>query len=189
MAETIEQRLSGGHPNSLGNTVAVAEDVLRDESENLMNELCQTYQSTDEVVRLRVSSALKRVCGLHRESISADISPRPDWILKRFDWLIDDIGWNLNQPSAKWTIAQITLALESKLSADQRQKAIKLLKHNLETEPDWIVQNMTAETLAHFAQKDEALRSWLIPKLKIMQTDSRKSVASRARKLTLSLKA
>jgi len=30
MKKTIEERLTGGHPNSLGETVSVAEDVLQD---------------------------------------------------------------------------------------------------------------------------------------------------------------
>ena len=64
MKKTIEERLTGGHPNSLGETVSVAEDVLQDSSRQLFNELCRTYSSDDEVVRLRVSSALKRICYL-----------------------------------------------------------------------------------------------------------------------------
>jgi len=63
--KSIEQRLTGGHPNSLGETAAVAEDVLQDKTEELMDELCSTYSSKDNVVRMRVSGALKRICGLH----------------------------------------------------------------------------------------------------------------------------
>ena len=182
MKLSIETRLSGGHPNSLGNTIAVAEDVLHDDSQKLMNELCETYTSDDEVVRLRVSSALKRVCGLHNESISPKISPRPEWILERFDWLIHDIG-KLNQPSAKWSIAQMMKLLKPLLSNGQQKEVIKLLKHNLETEDDWIVQNMTADSLADFALEDSSLRKWLVSHLNVMKMDKRKSVAGKANKL------
>lgn len=183
MKKSIEERLSGGHPNSLGETVAVAEDVLRDDSRRLFDELCGTYSSDDEVVRLRVSSALKRVCGLHRESISPSLQPKLEWVIDRFDWLIGDIGWSLDQPSAKWAIAQIVQELRGKLTEQQCAKAIELLKHNLETESDWIVQCMTADTLADFAVSDAEVKNWLIPKLKKMQTDQRKSVSKKAEKL------
>lgn len=187
MNTSIEERLSGGHPNSLGATIEVAEDVLRDSSQTLMNELCKTYNSKDEVVRLRVSSALKRVCGLHRESISIQLSPKPEWILQRFDWLIQDIGKNLDQPSAKWSIAQMVRVLRPMLTQHQYEEAKVLLKHNLENEKDWIVQNMTATTLAAFAEEDVLLKKWLLPRLRAMSKDNRKSVAAKARKLLVSL--
>jgi hypothetical protein len=183
MSKTIEERLTGGHPNSLGETVPVAEDVLKDSSKQLFYELCNTYNSEDEVVRLRVSSALKRVCGLHRNSVSASVQPKPEWIIDRFDWLINDIGWSLDQPSAKWTIAQIIQELQNKISEEQRHEAIKLLKNNLETESDWIVLNTTADTLADFAVNDVSIKKWLVTELKRMKTDKRKSVSSKATKL------
>ncbi len=67
----FEDTLTGGHHNSLGNTVAVAEQVNADRS--LLPELIATYASDDEVVRLRVSSALKRVAWEHPEWIHAEI--------------------------------------------------------------------------------------------------------------------
>ena len=183
MKKTIEERLTGGHPNSLGETVSVAEDVLQDSSRQLFNELCRTYSSDDEVVRLRVSSALKRICGLHRDSLSVNTQPKPEWLLERFDWLIHDIGWNLDQPSAKWSIAQIVQELRTKITEKQRNEAIELLKHNLETESDWIVQNTTADTLTDFAANDSRLKAWLVPRLNKMKKDNRKSVSSKAVKL------
>jgi len=189
MNKTIEQRLTGGHPNSLGETVAVTEDVLSDTSAGLFDELCKTYESNDEVVRLRVSSALKRVCGLHRDSLQPSAVPRPDWVLSRFDWLLKEIGWVLTQPSAKWSIAQISVALDEHLSDTQRENAIALLKHNLVNEQDWIVQNTTADALAHFVQlyDNKSLCKWLLPKLDVMAKDSRKSVAARGEKLRQTL--
>lgn len=182
---SLEERLSGGHHNSLSNTVAVTEDVLKDSSQKLMNELCECYKSEDDVVRMRVSSALKRVSGLHSESMKTSAKPRPEWIMERFDWLIDDIGRNLDQPSAKWSIAQIMEELDDRLSIKQRQSVVSLLKNNLETENGWIVQCTTAETLANIVinHKDTDLRRWLIPRLKSMTKDEWKSVAGRGVKL------
>lgn len=186
----IEKRLSGGHPNSLGETVAVTEDVLRDSSQKLMDELCACYESKDEVVRLRVSSALKRISGYESKSIDTKLDPKPEWIMQRFDWLIDDIGRNLDQPSAKWSIAQIMMHLDDQLSTKQRDKVIDLLKRNLKTEGDWIVTNMTAEALTNIAvnHNDNKLHKWLVPHLKTMTKDFRKSVAGRGKKFLEKLK-
>jgi hypothetical protein len=56
---TYEERLTGGHPNSLGNTIEVVADVLAHPER--IEELYQCYFSEDEVVRLRVSNAMKRL--------------------------------------------------------------------------------------------------------------------------------
>jgi len=118
------------------------------------------------------------------KSIDSKISPKPEWILSRFDWLIDDIGWGIDQPSAKWSIAQIVQQLDSVLSSRQRKRATELLKHNLETGNDWIVQNVTAEVLTNIVLEynDKQLKQWLLPRLNRMIKDSRKSVANRAKK-------
>jgi hypothetical protein len=65
MNETFEAMLAGGHPNSLGRTVEVVDLVLADRDR--LAELFQCYFSADEVVRLRVSSAMKRVTIAHPE--------------------------------------------------------------------------------------------------------------------------
>ncbi|WP_272149171.1 hypothetical protein [Tenacibaculum aiptasiae] len=58
--KNFEERLKGGHPNSLGNTVEIVEEVLAENE--LFNELFNCYHSNDEVVRLRTSNAMKRIC-------------------------------------------------------------------------------------------------------------------------------
>lgn len=185
-----EQRLTGGHHNSLGNTVVVAEDILADSSQELMSELCESYKSEGDVVRMRVSSALKRVVGLHPESMKKGLKPRPEWVMERFDWLIDDIGVNLDQPSAKWSIAQIMMYLDDMLNDEQRVRVVKLLKHNLDTEDDWIVKCNTAEALTKIVlvHNDRQLEKWLISRLELITKDSRKSVAGRGDKLLKQIK-
>lgn len=64
------------------------------------------------------------------------LNPQTEWILERLDWLIDDIGRNLDQPSAKWSISQIIMQPDNELSDKQREKLVDLLKYNLETEDD-----------------------------------------------------
>lgn len=180
----IEKKLSGGHPNSLGNTIEIVELVLADETQNQMNKLCETYDSKDEIVRLRVSSALKRVAGLHQDSFSQKNPPRPEWILQRFDWLVDEIGWKLDQPSAKWSISQILYQLDSLLDEEQRVRGIKLMKYYLTTESDWIVLSNSAEKLTNLSlvKQDHDLKAWLIPQLEKLSQDKRKSVSSKSLK-------
>ena len=59
MTERFEDMLTGGHPNSLGRTIEVVDAVLA--APERFEELFNCYQSADEVVRLRVSNAMKRV--------------------------------------------------------------------------------------------------------------------------------
>ncbi len=165
---TIEERLSGGHPNSLGNTVAVVEEVLADTK--LLEELFCCYISADEVVRLRTSNAMKRIA----KANEALLIPYLDRFLNEIS-LID-------QPSTKWTLAQLFLIYKKYMRDDQMSMAREIMKTNLEQERDWIVINMTIETLANWAKQDEDLQDWLVPRLVDFSNDTRKSIASKSTK-------
>lgn len=169
---SFETKLTGGHPNSLGNTVAVVEEIFADKKK--LQDLYDCYQSEDEVVRLRVSSGMKRVC-----------KERPEWVLPFVDGLIADIS-KIDQASTKWTLSTLFMWLDEHMSDSQRQAAIKIMKANLSYD-DWIVQNTTSESLAHFAKKDDDLKKWLVPELKKLTKSRHKSVARRAEKLSASL--
>jgi hypothetical protein len=171
--EPFETMLTGGHPNSLGRTLEVVEIVFKDSSK--LSELYNCYFSKDEVVRLRTSNALKRIC-----------AERPDWLVLYIDKLLSEVA-DIQQASAQWTLAQVFNSLTSYLSASQKQKAINVLKRNLEHNDDWIVQNQTMQTLADWAKTDEALKTWLEPHLDELVNDERKSIAGRAKKLRKSL--
>lgn len=165
---SFEEKLTGGHPNSLGNTVEVVDIILADKKR--LDELYQCYFSEDEVVRLRVSSAMKRICKQH-----------PDWLVPYLDRLLTDIA-KINQASTQWTLALLFLWLEDKMTQTQKDQALQVLKHNLQTSDDWIVQNTTMETLAIWATEDSDLKQWLIPRLQKFEKSHRKSVAGRAKK-------
>lgn len=169
MAETFEQMLTGGHPNSLGRTLEVTEIVLKDKSR--LEDMYQTYFSKDEVVRLRVSSVMKRVCLAH-----------PEWLKPYIDRLLQEIT-TINQASTQWTLAILFLHLEQFMSVVQKEMATKHMMHNLEFHDDWIVQNTTIDTLSQWAKRDEQLRTWLIPHLEQFTKSHRKSVAGRAKKM------
>lgn len=168
MAENFETMLTGGHPNSLGRTVEVVERVLTDPDR--FEELFACYQSDDAVVRLRTSNAMKRIAAARRALLVPYI-----------DRLIDEIG-ALDQASAQWTLAPLFGALANDMDPAQRMAALAIMKRNLAEHEDWIVLNMTMETLCAWAQGDADLRTWLLPHLKRLAADSRKSIKGRAEK-------
>ena len=169
----FEEMLTGGHPNSLGRTLEVVDIVMVDPDR--LSELYQCYFSSDEIVRLRTSNAIKRIS---RE--------KPEWLIAYIDKFIDEIS-NIDQASAQWTLANLFQTLATYMSPGQRAGAQKILKRNLESHHDWIVLNNTMQTLADWAQIDQDLKKWLLPHLDRLTRDTRKSVAGRAKKLRTAL--
>lgn len=174
MSETFEAMLTGGHPNSLGRTIEVVDTVLEDDGR--MEELFLCYRSADEVVRLRVSNAMRRVQ-----------AERPDLIALYVDRLIDEIG-ALDQPSAQWTLPKLSEGAAAGMTPDQHARAEALVKRNLAGHDDWIVLNNSIEYLGARAKSDETLLAWLRPHLVRLSEDGRKSVAGRAKKWMKTLK-
>ncbi|NQU38304.1 MAG: hypothetical protein HQ526_12035 [Actinobacteria bacterium] len=169
MTDPIEARLTGGHPNSLGSVPEVVDDVLADRS--LLAELYQCYFSEDEVVRLRVSSSMKRVTIEH-----------PDWTIEFMDGLQSDIA-AIDQASTQWTLALLFNLTRDQQNAEQRERSIEIMKHNLANSDDWIVLNTTMQVLYEWSRDDPQLAQWLVPRLERLAGDRRKSVATRATKL------
>jgi hypothetical protein len=164
----FEAMLTGGHPDSLGRTVEVVDLVHADRSR--LEDLYDCYSSDDEVVRLRVSSAMKRVC-----------LAEPDLLVPYLDRLLGEVS-RIDQASAKWTLAQLFLMLGDRMSDSQRNRAEQVMKANLEDCDDWIVQNRTMETLGEWAADDPALAAWLSPRLREREGSHLKSVAKKAAK-------
>ena len=171
--QNFEQQLTGGHPNSLGNTVQVVEKVL--ENPKYFEELFNCYFSDDSVVRLRVSNAMKRIS-----------KERKELVIPYIDRFLDEIA-GIDQASTQWTLAQLFLLLEKEMDAAQIRKAKEILTHNLAHHDDWIVLNMTMKTLGDWAKNDIKLKSFLFPHLERLSEDSRKSVAGKAKKVLAKL--
>lgn len=171
---SFEERLTGGHPNSLGNTVEVVEEVLSNHKK--FNELFECYFSHDEVVRLRTSNAIKRVCKVEKALLIPYINK-----------FIDEIS-NINQASTQWTLSQLFDELAKEMTSQQRQEAMDIMKNNLAHHQDWIVLNQTMNTLGKWSKKDRELKLWLKPHLERISKDERKSVSQKAIKLLKSLK-
>lgn len=168
-AERFEAMLSGGHPNSLGRTVDVVDAVLDDPTR--LAQLYDCYFSPDEVVRLRVSSAMKRVTIEH-----------PEWTIEFMDRLQRDVA-AIDQASVQWTLAVLFDLTKEFQSPAQRARSIEIVKHNLAHHDDWIVLNNSLKVLYEWSIDDPALADWLSPQLERLTRDPRRSVAGRANKL------
>ena len=110
---------------------------------------------------------------------------RSDLLLPYLDRFIEEIG-ALDQASARWTLAQLFGRMADDLTASQRKRATELMQRNLTDQDDWIVLNRAMETLTDWAA-EEVLRNWLLPQLKRLAKDRRKSVSARARKFAARL--
>lgn len=163
----FEKKLSGGHPNSLGNTEEVVAEILKDT--NKLEELYKCYFSQDEVVRLRTSSCWKRVA---KYNIQLFLS-----FLDRF---IEQIS-TINQPSTKWTLAILFEYSSEYMNESQKAKAIEIIMNNLEKEKDWIVRKNSMDTLGFWALNDAKLRTRLIPVLNELKNDPKKVVPKTAK--------
>ncbi len=97
--------LAGGHPNSLGRTIEVVDCVLRDPGR--LDELFDCYGSDDETVRLRTSSAIKRI-----------LTEKPQWFRDCSRRIFSEMA-TLDQPSARWTIAQLFDQFGEAMSAEE----------------------------------------------------------------------
>ncbi|MBW4438175.1 MAG: hypothetical protein KME04_13630 [Pleurocapsa minor GSE-CHR-MK-17-07R] len=168
--EPFERMLMGGHPNSLGRTLEVVDIIRANPAE--LEQLYQCYFSSDEVVRLRVSNAFKRISREH-----------PDWLLPYIDRFIAEIA-RIDQASTRWTLAQIFHELDGLLTPQQRAGAIAVVQRNLTESDDWIVVNQSLTALGHWARSDATVKAWLLPHLERFLADPRKSVVGTASKVS-----
>ncbi len=167
--EPFPQMLTGGHPNALGRTLEVVDIVLADHDR--LADLYDCCLDDDEIVRLRAFNGIRRV-----------FNAKPDW----FDTYVERF-WTeiaaIDQPSAKWTVAQLALELQDRLSADQRRRATDILIDILHTQDDWIALNMAMKTLQHWAKTNKSFAARVEQRTRELAGDRRRSVANGARKL------
>jgi hypothetical protein len=122
MGESFEAMLTGGHPNSLGQTIEVVNLVLADPSK--LADLYSCYFSTNETVRLRTSNGIKPIS-----------KEKSEWLIPYIDGLIAEIA-KIPQASSQWTITELFLTLTDLMSVAQKIKARQILQRNLETWAD-----------------------------------------------------
>ena len=114
---SYEKLLSGGHPNSLGNTIAVVEAVLNKPSD--FASLFECFFSEDAVVRMRVANAMKRIARAEKKLL-----------LPYLDRFLDEIAL-IDQASTKWSLAQLFLMLETDMTTVQIKRAKAILNDSL----------------------------------------------------------
>lgn len=173
MNSKFEIMLSGGHPNSLGRTEDVVDLILKDQSR--LEELYQCYFSEDDVVRLRVSSAFKRIT-----------QAQPDWTMAYMDRLQSEIA-AIDQASTQWTLAILFDLTKDLLSKPQKKRALEIMYGNLVNHQDWIVLNTSMQVLFDWAKDDPDLLLKIKPEILRLKSDTRKSVSGRANKLLKAL--
>lgn len=168
-AMSIAEMLSGGDPKTLHGVDEVL--LLLTKSPAYLGELFSCLFNPDEIVRLRAGDALEKV-----------FRDKPELAMPYIEQLLDDVA-QIYQPSVQWHLAQILGEVE--LTVEQRNRAVKLMKRNLETASDWIVLNYSLSTMAKFAREDSALCRYLVSQLHRLVDSPRRSVAHRSKKLLL----
>ena len=163
----FEIMLTGGDPRTLGKVDDVIGIVIKEPT--LLANLFDCIHSNDQVVRMRASDALEKIC-----------KQNPGWFTPYKDQLLND--WpKINQASVQWHLAQ--MLGEIKLTKQENQHAITILKNYLITTSDWIVENLSLVTLASFTRKGTFDKDELILILKVHLNSRHKSVVSRVNKL------
>ena len=114
---------------------------------------------------------MKRIC-----------QSQPQWLIPYLDHFLTEVS-QIEQASAQWTLAQLFARLDRYMSEQQLERAKSILKHNLTSYSDWIVLNTTMETLTKWSKQDRELATWLLPYLKQLSNDKRKSVSGKAEKI------
>lgn len=171
--EPLKAILIGGNPRSLARTEEVVMLVL--ENRIRLHELYDCLLEDDEIVRMRASDALEKVC-----------RQRPAWVQAYVPQLLTEIA-PIDQASVQWHLAQILGEVE--LTPPQRAAACRILKRNLAEKKDWIVVNYSMETLAKLSRDDGQLQTEMLVILKELVSDPHKSIVARARKLIAALEA
>lgn len=164
----IEERLSGGHPNSLGDTVAVVEDILGRKAS--LDELIKCYRSDDEVVRLRVSNAMKRIALSEKELL-----------LPYLDDILKDIS-QIDQASTQWTIARLFIVYRDVMNNEQRDLAEAIMMKNLKEHQDWIVLNESMKSMTEWVNHHPKQESAIKELLERHTHDKRRSVSKTAQR-------
>jgi hypothetical protein len=134
-----------------------------------LSELFDCVFSDDEVVRMRATDALEKVCREH-----------PEWLGPYVDGMLSDLA-AIEQPSVQWHLVQMIGELD--LGPKQRRRAVTILKDNLEKAGDWIVLNYSIEVFARFVELDASLRPYFIEQLEKLRHSRHRSVAKRASKI------
>lgn len=167
MQPRFEEMLSTGEPRSLGQTEEVVRLVLADRRR--LDQLFELLFHSDEIVRMRAGDALEKVC-----------RQQPEWMSPFKERLLTEVS-RIAQPSVQWHLAQMLGEIE--WSPAETPRVIRLLKKILAGSNDWIVTNLTLESLSVFARKNAKLHQELTEICTSHLNSPYKSIATRCRRI------
>lgn len=163
----LEQLLSGGDPRSLGRTEELVELVLSDRRR--LPEFFELLFSNDEIVRMRAADGLEKVC-----------RRQPGWFTPHTERLLAEVS-RINQHSVQWHLAQ--MLGEIPLNPAQQKRAVRLLKKLAQHSKDWIVINLSLESLSALAENDARLRREVTAICNGYLNSPYKSIVTRCRRI------
>ena len=163
----ILRKLKGGDRRSIGRAPEVVADIL--ETPVLFAEVFEGMQDSDPLVRMRSADALEKVSAEH-----------PEYLQPFKSRLINEVS-RIEQQEVRWHVAQMFSYLD--VSDTERGEIVKRLFSYLDTDRSRIVKVFSLQTLANFAERDEALKSRVVSRLKEMVNSGSPSLVSRAKKL------
>lgn len=169
--QEIIQKLKGGDQRSIGRSEEIVQDVL--DNPNLFGELIHAILIDDPVVRMRAADAVEKITTTNQ----GYLQPYKDLILDRIA--------EIEQQEVRWHIAQILPRLE--MNKEETERAIEILKGFLRDDSR-IVRTFTMDSLAHFAEKDPSLETWVISLIEEMVEDGSPAMKSRGKKLLTRLR-
>ena len=144
--------------------------LCKAEPDRLSELLDCVIECPDEVVRMRASDALEKICRL-----------QPSLVQPCLRTILGEMS-RIDQPSVQWHVAQ--MLAELRLTSRQRRRAVHILEDNLKRSSDWIVLNCSPAAYADLAREHPELVGDLRAELHRFTNHHLKSVASRARKLS-----
>ena len=163
----ILQKLKGGDLRSIGRADEVVLDILR--SPSLFGEVFGGMLNDDPLIRMRSADALEKISSKH-----------PEYLQPFKTRLINEVT-KIKQQEVRWHVAQMFSRLE--IDDRERDRIIKILLSYFDTSESKIVKTFSMQTLADFAERDEAIRPQIIKILKNLAKTGSPAMKNRGIKL------
>ena len=156
-----------GKPNSLGRLIEVYDWVISGKISVI--EIYNLYQFENISVSMRVSNILKRLWRVD-----------PAYILPLIDLFIQDAK-KLENPTFRWTIAQIVTELNALLDTKQLKEMSMIVFDNLTISQDWILLAQSLKSCQIIIKKHIGTPDISI--INGLTKDPRNAVSSQAKKV------
>lgn len=166
----ILKKLLGGDLRSIGKSNVVAKEALQDP--RLFADLMDGIISDDPLLRMRCSDAAEKAS-----------ATQPGLLKEHKRTIINEMA-KIDQQEVRWHFAQMVVRLD--LTKHEMKRIIMILESFLDDESR-IVKVFALQALADLSEKDQILRSELMPVLERMTQSSIPSIRARSRKILKNL--